>query len=98
MSIKVEKANVVLSIDESELEYYKGLGFKKLGEKEAVEKTVSASKYEKLVEENDKNVAELEAARKEIDEKEETIKTLTAEKEDLVKKIAELEAAPKGGK
>lgn len=80
--IKIYKDNQILSINDTELEYYKSLGFKKVGEKETSEKGVSLAKYNKLMDENNKMVAELEEANKKL-------VALTSEKETLEKSLEE---------
>lgn len=97
--VKVYKDNQVLSISENELEYYKSLGYKKVGEKEAPKNGVSSADYKKLMEEKETIATELvtvktdlEEANKTIASKDEEIKTLT---EDNNKLASDLEEANK---
>lgn len=82
--IKIEKDNVILSIEEEELAQYKSRGYDKVGATKKVtskdlEKEIS--KLKKVNEDLSKKATEAEK------EKEE----LTKVNEDLVKKVAELE-------
>lgn len=86
--IKIEKDNVILSIEEEELAQYKARGYDKVGATKKVasknlEKDVS--KLKKANEDLAKKVTEIEK------EKEELVKA----NEDLTKKVAELEKKSK---
>lgn len=59
---KIVKNNIVISVPESELDYYRAQGYKVVGEKETVGETVSRTDYEKLeteLEEKNAEIAEL---------------------------------------
>lgn len=56
---KIVKNNIVISVPETELEYYKAQGYKVVGEKEVVEKTISLDNYEKLETELKEKEAEI---------------------------------------
>ena len=86
--IKIEKDNVILSIEEEELAQYKARGYDKVGATKRVaskdlEKEVS--KLKKANEDLTKKATEIEK------EKEELVKA----NEDLTKKVAELEKKTK---
>ena len=86
--IKIEKDNVILSIEEEELAQYKARGYDKVGATKKVaskdlEKEIS--KLKKANEDLTKKATEIEK------EKEELVKA----NEDLTKKVAELEKKSK---
>ena len=59
---RIIKNNIVISVPESELDYYRAQGYKVVGEKETVGETVSRADYEKLeteLEEKNAEIAEL---------------------------------------
>lgn len=82
--VRIYKENQVLSVNESEVQYYKGQGYKIVGEKETSEKGVSSSAYNKLMEDKTNLETELAEAKSTVDTKEQEITVLQAEKDALV--------------
>lgn len=82
--VRMYKENQVLSVNESEVQYYKGLGYKVAGEKETSKKGVSSATYNKLIEDKTNLETELAEAKSTINAKEQEITVLQAEKDALV--------------
>ncbi len=80
---RIIKNNIVISVPESELDYYRAQGYKVVGEKETVGETVSRADYEKLE-------TELEEKNAEIAELKESNSKLETELEEKNAEIAEL--------
>ncbi len=81
--LKIEKDNVVLSIDEEDLAQYEERGYTKVGAAKKVAPEKLEKEVAKLTEEVDKLTAGKEAL-------EETNKKLTEEKEELAKEVEKL--------
>lgn len=94
--VKMEKNNIILTVSEEEIAYYKQQGFKKAGEKETVEKTVSLSKYNKLAEEMKNVKAKVDSLEKEKEELEKSLNESQQKVDSLEKEINELKS--NGGK
>ena len=65
--IKIEKNNIVISISEDDLKYYRAQGYKIVGEDETKEKTPSLTKFKKLESEIEKLKVDLEEANSKIE-------------------------------
>jgi len=82
--VRIYKENQFLSVNESEVQYYKELGYKIVGEKETSKKGVSSAAYNKLMEEKNSLEKDLIEAKGTINTKEQEITALQAEKDALV--------------
>lgn len=87
---KVYRLNQVLSISDSELEYYKSQGYKVVGEKGTSKKEVSFARYEKLLDENKTIKTELEEVKTTLETKNDEIEKITSEKSELETELEEV--------
>ena len=87
---RITKNNIVISVPESELDYYRAQGYKVVGEKEAVEETVSKADYKKLE-------TELKAKDEEIAKLKESNSKLETELKAKDEEIAKLKDLDKKG-
>ena len=67
--MEIYKDNVVMTINENEFAYYQKQGFKKHGEREMVNNTISLSNHQTLMAEKDKEISELKKELKKANKK-----------------------------
>lgn len=86
--IKIEKDNVILSIEEEELAQYEARGYNKIGAKKKVASKDLQKEVEKLTKANDELAKKATNLEKEKEE-------LTKANDELTKKVEELEKKTK---